>query len=87
MRPKISVIIPCFNSSKTILRTLDSLERQTFQEFEVILIDDGSQDNTLQCVQDYRSHSSLQINTCILKKILACLTQEIKESKVRMPTG
>lgn len=53
MRPKISVIIPCFNSSKTILRTLNSLERQTFQEFEVILIDDGSQDNTLQCVQDY----------------------------------
>ncbi|CCX59761.1 glycosyl transferase family 2 [Blautia hydrogenotrophica CAG:147] len=61
MRPKISVIIPCFNSSKTILRTLNSLERQTFQEFEVILIDDGSQDNTLQCVQDYRSHSSLQL--------------------------
>ena len=42
----ISVIIPCYNAADTIVRTLESVEEQTFKDYEVVLIDDGSLDNT-----------------------------------------
>jgi glycosyltransferase involved in cell wall biosynthesis len=46
MEPTVSVIIPAHNSSSTLPDTLDSLCAQTFQNFEAIVIDDGSTDNT-----------------------------------------
>lgn len=44
---KISVIVPCYNCEKTIEKCLDSLFSQTYNELEVIAVDDGSSDNTL----------------------------------------
>ena len=55
--PKISVIIPTYNSSETIGETLTSVFNQTFQDFEIILINDGSTDDlnlVLQNFQDRR---------------------------------
>ena len=46
--PTISVIIPAYNSAKTILSTIDSVRRQTFTDFELIVINDGSSDRTLE---------------------------------------
>ena len=46
-KPLVSVIIPCFNTAKYLPETLDSLFAQTLQDFEVIAVDDGSTDNTL----------------------------------------
>lgn len=46
--PTISVIIPAYNSAKTILETIDSVRRQTFTDFELIVINDGSSDRTLE---------------------------------------
>ena len=48
--PLISVIIPVFNASKTIERTLESIENQTYKNFEVILIDDGSSDDSNEII-------------------------------------
>ena len=42
-----SVIMPVYNSEKTIERTLDSLINQTFNDYEVVCINDGSTDSTL----------------------------------------
>jgi len=44
--PTVSVIIPCYNQAKYLTGTLDSLLRQTFQDWEGIIINDGSPDNT-----------------------------------------
>ena len=51
--PKISIIIPCYNAEKYINQTLDSVLAQTFKDFEVICINDGSTDNTANVLQKY----------------------------------
>lgn len=45
---KISVIVPVYNTAKYLIDTIDSILRQTYKEFELILIDDGSKDNSLK---------------------------------------
>ena len=45
--PKISVVIPLFNCEKYILRAIKSIQLQNLSNFEIILIDDKSEDNTL----------------------------------------
>lgn len=50
---KISIIIPCYNSEKYLGACMDSVLAQTFEDFEAILVDDGSKDNTLAIAQDY----------------------------------
>lgn len=49
----ISVIIPCFNSEQTILRALNSVINQTYQKFEIIIVDDGSIDNTKDLIESF----------------------------------
>ncbi|MFB2837629.1 glycosyltransferase [Floridanema evergladense] len=48
--PLISVIIPAYNSEKTIRETIESVLQQTFSDFELIVINDGSTDATLEIV-------------------------------------
>jgi glycosyltransferase involved in cell wall biosynthesis len=53
MSPRFSVVIPLYNKEKDILKTLDSLQQQQFQEFEIIIVDDGSTDNSSKLVKEY----------------------------------
>ena len=46
MTPKISVIIPCYNAAKYLNQCLDSLVAQSNKEWEAIIVDDGSIDNS-----------------------------------------
>ena len=55
---EISVVIPYYNSEKTILRALNSVINQTYRDFEIILIDDGSVDNTHRIVENFISNNS-----------------------------
>lgn len=48
-----SICIPAYNRAQTISRTLDSLVKQTFKDFEVIVVDDGSIDDTERVVSKY----------------------------------
>ncbi len=54
----VSVIIPAYNAEKTLRSTLDSVLKQTFQNFEVIVIDDCSKDATMALVQEYMEQDS-----------------------------
>jgi glycosyltransferase involved in cell wall biosynthesis len=49
--PKVSVIIPAYNAEKTLLGTIASLQQQTFTDFELIIINDGSTDGTLALLE------------------------------------
>ena len=44
--PEISVILPCYNAAETLKETLESLAEQSFTNFEVLAVDDGSKDDT-----------------------------------------
>ena len=50
---KISIIIPAYNLESYIGKCLDSLLAQTFRDFEIYVMDDGSADRTWQILQDY----------------------------------
>ena len=52
--PAISIIIPTHNGAAKILNVLQSLEKQTFNDFEVVVIVGGSTDNTLEILQGQR---------------------------------
>ena len=51
--PKISVIVASYNYARFLPRTLDSLVNQTYKNFEVIVVDDGSKDNSVEIIKEY----------------------------------
>jgi glycosyltransferase involved in cell wall biosynthesis len=51
--PLVSVVIPTFNNASLLAETLDGVKRQTLKDLEVIVIDDGSTDNTAEVVKGY----------------------------------
>jgi glycosyltransferase involved in cell wall biosynthesis len=58
---KISVIIPTFNRGRQIPNLLRALELQSYREFEVIVINDGSTDNTVGVLASFINHTSLAV--------------------------
>jgi glycosyltransferase involved in cell wall biosynthesis len=56
--PKISVIVPVYKAEKYIHRCIDSILKQTFTDFEVLLIDDGSPDKSGEICNDYAQKDS-----------------------------
>lgn len=65
-QPLVSVIIPMYNASSFIKETLQSVFQQTFQNFEVIVVDDQSTDNSYQLVSEMLSAYS---NLSLLKNV------------------
>ena len=62
MNPKISVIVPVYNSEKFIERCVDSLQRQTLKEIEIILVNDGSTDDSLKlCAHLEKKYNNIRL--------------------------
>ena len=52
--PKISIVIPIYNVERYLRKCLDSILNQTFQDIEIICVDDGSTDKSLEILQEYK---------------------------------
>jgi len=62
-QPKISVITPCFNHGKYIMEMIASVLNQTFQDFEIVIVNDGSTDDTAAVLQSIDHPKIRIINT------------------------
>lgn len=68
--PLVSVVIPLYNSSATIVDTLDSIKRQSYQNLELVLTDDMSKDNTLEiCYRWKRENEGRFVKMTIVETI------------------
>lgn len=56
--PAISILVPCYNVEKYLPQCLDSIINQTFEDLEIIVLNDGSKDGTLKIIQEYASKDS-----------------------------
>lgn len=65
MIPKISIIMPIYNGERFLKRAIDSVLAQTYKDFELICIDDGSTDNSLLLLEEYQN--KIQIIPCTHK--------------------
>lgn len=57
--PTISVVIPVYNTQQYIIECINSLVQQTYQDFEVLLVDDGSTDNSAKIITEYIKRNNL----------------------------
>lgn len=58
---KISIIVPVYNEEKHITQCIDSIFNQSFKDFELILVDDGSTDHSLEIIEEYKTQNLEQI--------------------------
>jgi len=56
MKSLVSIIIPCYNAAKWLKETIESVLSQTWPNKEIIIVDDGSTDNSLKIVRQYKSN-------------------------------
>lgn len=69
LQPLVSVLIPAHNESISIVRCLDSVRRSRYRKMEIIVVDDGSTDNTKQLVRAYmEKHSNRNIRLMYKQK-------------------
>lgn len=62
MSPEISIIVPAYNASKTIRKTLDAILMQTYNDYEVIIVNDGSTDDTKELCEKIADNRFLIVN-------------------------
>lgn len=78
--PKISVIMPTLNAEKYLKKAIDSILNQTFKNFEFIIIDDNSTDNTIKIIKNYKD-KRIKLIKGKNKGIASALNLGIKHSK------
>jgi len=61
--PFASIVVPAFNVQSTISETLDALLDQTFSDYEIIIVNDGSTDATAEVIAPFASHPKIKIIT------------------------
>lgn len=56
--PRISIIVPCYNGEKYLRETLDCLQKQTIEDWECVIVNDGSIDGSLEIMKEYAKKDS-----------------------------
>ena len=59
-RPLVTIGLPCYNAAPTILRAINSVLRQTYTNWELLIIDDGSTDRSVATIKEF-SHPKCRL--------------------------
>ena len=81
--PKISIIVPCYNSEKYIVSCLESIKNQTYSNIEVIVIDNESTDNTYNIIKEYKQEFLIDTE----KNVYPSCWDEVRNKALTMYTG
>jgi len=83
MPPTVSIVLPCYNGSGHLAQSIESVMAQTFQDWELIVVNDCSKDNSLEIMQSYAEKDSRirVINNTVNKKLPASLNVGFAEAK------
>jgi glycosyltransferase involved in cell wall biosynthesis len=66
MNPTVSILLPVYNGAAYLRESLESILRQTYHDFELIIIDDGSCDDSAQIIQSMNEAESASIGKIIV---------------------
>lgn len=61
LNPRVSIIVPVYNREVLLKKTLSSLENQTYKDFEVIVVDDHSTDNSAKIARNFENRLALEV--------------------------
>ena len=72
MKPKVSIITITFNAGRFLKNTIESIISQTNKEFEYLIVDGGSTDNTLDIIKQYENHRYFSYDEAMSRDIADC---------------
>lgn len=79
--PKVTVVVPVYNVEGYLAKCLDSLLAQDYSDYEVIVVNDGSTDGSLEIALDYEKNARIYV--LYHRKTKASAGQEIRESETQ----
>jgi len=80
-KPRVSVIIPCYNGEEFIDNAIKSVLNQTYKNWELIIVDDGSSDSSCEIVEHYLDDKVRLVKTYISHFINSCFALIIARFK------
>jgi len=83
--PKVSVIVPNYNHARFLPQRLESIFKQTYNDYEVILLDDNSIDDSIEILMQYKNHPN--VSHCIVNKVNSGSTFKQWEKGIKLAQG
>lgn len=80
-KPKVSVLLPVYNADAFVREAIDSILQQDFRDFELIITNDGSQDNTAEVIRSYADPRIVFIDNRVNQGLIGTLNEQIRSAK------
>ncbi len=79
--PKVSLVITCYNYGKYVAEAIESVLKQTYDNVDLLVIDDGSTDNSLEVIEKYRHYDQVEIISRKNKGIVYTRNEALRVTK------
>lgn len=86
-KPLVSVVMPVYNAGEFLVEAIESILAQTYQNFEFIIVDDASTDNSLSVINSYQKRYPKKIRVVQMKKTLNCGGDSCANQGIKLAKG